>query len=288
VLCGLRNAIWRTPGADAGRDIEGEFLAYDLSESVSLQRWYIECKRYSKTLDWPTAHNKLPYAINHRADFLLFVTTGHLSPRCREEISSHNAIGNRPLMRVWDSPKLENIVRRYPLLLFKYRLDSNIERLLPSVLPLVQIASKAIQTSYGHATSAGSPDPALESAAALVDLLAARLAEGQILPRKSRPRFRNEDRYQWCNIDSQIDLSGLDGYALRALLAVARFFSHSAEVSIDQFRPGQYAIDLSRPVRSGSLDSLIPIIVGWSNLSIRTLSDQRLIVSRKEDSEDGQ
>src|SRR6185503_13599865 len=76
VLSGLRNATWRTPGPDAGRDIEGEYLTVDLSETLSLERWYVECKHYTSAIDWPTIFAKIAYAQNHRADFLLLVTTG--------------------------------------------------------------------------------------------------------------------------------------------------------------------------------------------------------------------
>lgn len=58
-LSGLQNLRWRTPGADGGRVLEGEFSTIDFSSEHMVQSWYIECKRYSKSLSWPTVYEKL-------------------------------------------------------------------------------------------------------------------------------------------------------------------------------------------------------------------------------------
>ncbi|HDZ9489188.1 TPA: restriction endonuclease, partial [Vibrio cholerae] len=65
---GLRNAVWRTPGSDVGRDIEGNYYISDLSGLYQKQKWYVECKRYAKSVDWPTVWNKIAYAETHSAD----------------------------------------------------------------------------------------------------------------------------------------------------------------------------------------------------------------------------
>jgi hypothetical protein len=93
LLSGMRNLVWRTPGADGGRDLEGEFSTIDFSGDHATQRWYIECKRYKSAIDWPTVHEKLAIAENHRADFLLFVTTSNFSSPCRDEVDRRNKRG---------------------------------------------------------------------------------------------------------------------------------------------------------------------------------------------------
>src|SRR5258706_15282013 len=85
IAAGLRNATWRTPGSDEGRDIEGELTTVDFSGHTSVQKWYIECKRYSSSVDWPTVWEKIAYADAHAADYLLVVTTSHLSPQCKNQ-----------------------------------------------------------------------------------------------------------------------------------------------------------------------------------------------------------
>lgn len=103
---GVRNLIWLAPGADGGRDIQGDVLRLDLSGAATLERWYIECKRYSSSVDWPTLYMKLAYAVNHNADYLLLCTTAFLSPRCKDEVQSYNLARRRPLIRYWDRPTL--------------------------------------------------------------------------------------------------------------------------------------------------------------------------------------
>ena len=106
---GLRNAVWRTPGSDEGRDIEGEITTIDFSGYYATTKWYIECKRYSTSVDWPTVWQKIAYADSHSADYLLIVTTAHLSPQCKTEISRWHADRRRPAIRVWDAANLEQM-----------------------------------------------------------------------------------------------------------------------------------------------------------------------------------
>src|SRR5258708_22664595 len=68
-LSGVQNLRWRTPSADGGRDLEGDVATMDFSGETVRQRWYIECKRYGQSLNWPTVYEKLTVAINHAADY---------------------------------------------------------------------------------------------------------------------------------------------------------------------------------------------------------------------------
>jgi Restriction endonuclease len=73
-VAGLKRLVWRTLGPDGGRDIEGFYTSIDFSNYYYTKRWYIECKRYSSSIDWPTVWNKIAYADARKANFLLFVT----------------------------------------------------------------------------------------------------------------------------------------------------------------------------------------------------------------------
>jgi len=117
---GLRNAVWRTPGSDEGRDIEGEITTIDFSGYYATTKWYIECKRYSTSVDWPTVWQKIAYADSHSADYLFIVTTAHLSPQCKTEISRWHGDRRRPAIRVWDAANLEQILLQHPRVLIKY------------------------------------------------------------------------------------------------------------------------------------------------------------------------
>jgi restriction endonuclease Mrr len=97
-LSGVQNLRWRTPSADGGRDLEGDLAVVDFSGETVRQRWYIECKRYSQSLSWPTVYEKLAIAINHAAHFLLFITTSNFSSQCRDEVQRHNDIRSMILL----------------------------------------------------------------------------------------------------------------------------------------------------------------------------------------------
>src|SRR5882762_11897463 len=80
VTRGMTNVQWRTPGADGGRDIEAATTELDFSGAQVIRKWFIECKRYEKSVDWPTIYSKISYAESHQVDFLLLCTTATFSP----------------------------------------------------------------------------------------------------------------------------------------------------------------------------------------------------------------
>jgi hypothetical protein len=64
MLAGIRNLVWRTPGSDGGRDLEGLYNRVDFADGVVSEVWYFECKRYQSAIDWPTVFGKIAYAAN--------------------------------------------------------------------------------------------------------------------------------------------------------------------------------------------------------------------------------
>lgn len=124
-LLGLKNCVWRTPGSDGGRDIQGDFLNSDFSNSIRVEKWYIECKRYDKTIDWATIWKKIAFADVHEADLLLFITTSEISPQAKSEIDQWNQSHRFPIVRFWDIHSLIRNLNAFPVLLIKYRLIDN-------------------------------------------------------------------------------------------------------------------------------------------------------------------
>ncbi len=123
VFSGLQNATWRTPGPDGGRDIEGVWLQSDPAMEFRQESWYVECKRYKSSVNWPTVFEKVAYASNAEADVLLVVTSAALTPNCKSEISRWNARKQRPIIQYLDGARLAARLSLYPALLVKYGLD---------------------------------------------------------------------------------------------------------------------------------------------------------------------
>jgi hypothetical protein len=239
ILSGLKNVIWRTPGADAGRDIEGYWAVNDFSENLKLEHWYIECKRYKNAIDWPTVYKKISYADTHNADYLLLVTTANISPRCKEEITNWEKNHKSPIVRYWDGTTLEKQISKYPILLSKYSLVNEKSMSGVEFLPAINIALKSVHSAYNTATFNDSLSSDLELCASLVDLITARIDESKQLGYKLHRRFiLKRDLYIWCIVDSDVTLSDFDSFGLRVLLSAIKFCSRSEKITISPSTDG--------------------------------------------------
>jgi hypothetical protein len=262
IISGLQNAVWRTPGADGGRDIEGDYPAVDLSEDIRLQRWYVECKRYAQSVDWPTVYEKIAYAANHDVDFLLLVTTGTLSPNCRTQLSLREQRRDRPAVRAWDGAALENIVAREPLLNLKYGFADERVHAGPSFQRLVTIASKAMQAAYGRGTVSGAD---FEFAVAVMELVSARCREA---PHVKKRFVVARDAYSWSRIPSTLNMSSFDSYGMRAILSAVRFYGGLNVVDLGAgAEAGTCQIPLSPPI-GATLTAAVRAIALWSNVEV--------------------
>ncbi len=144
---GMSNLVWRTPGADGGRDIEGTFSVLDISGYVLTQRWYIECKRYKASVDWPTIYGKLAYADNHGADYLLMATSSSYSPNAITETERWNKKGLRPQIRLWPVSQLEIELKSAPNTAYKYGFEKNLNSSALPYLTLVKEIAKQLAIS---------------------------------------------------------------------------------------------------------------------------------------------
>ena len=224
VLLGMRNVVWRTPGADGGRDIEGFVASNDFSGAVVSQKWFVECKRYASSIDWPTVWNKLAFADNQGADYLLLATTASPSPACKTEISQWNSGNRHPKIRFWDAASLERIIGGCPQVLAKYSLtDGSVAA--PALMQLAKHACGVMQAAYTADTIAKGDSFALEAAAALSELLTARVEQIESGERFAAARFRGDvDGFDWVKSRGEAHwMSRFDRHGLRAFFAMLRY-----------------------------------------------------------------
>lgn len=279
---GLRNPVWRTPGADGGRDIEGDYPIIDFSGFHTAVRWYVECKRYEKSVDWPTVREKVAYAENHEADCFLIVTTAALSPQCKSEVSTWNAQRRPPQLRFWDATDLESILGRYPAVLVKHGLSKDPTLAAASFVSLAQQSSKVVQAAYGVSIHAGQDNPALEAASALSELLTIRLRDAETAGTSSNTSFQHEqDSYVWMKTTGDpAVLSCFDRYGLRALLSLIRHITGIKELPVS-------ATDTSLAIKTQSLLAqtesavkLINEVALWGDVEVRIEGETIIIRSR--------
>ncbi len=217
---GLKNVVWRTPGSDGGRDIEGVYYISDLSGYNQKQKWYVECKRYTGSVDWPTVWNKISYAEANNADVLLFVTSSSLTPQAVDNVTQWNESNKKPVIRFWGEVEVISKLNLYPQIACKYGLQPNPDSHLPLFEKIVDLLIKV-----SHSLSPESGDAKEEKLFllhALSELLSVRMAD---ISKDGSFRFRPhrvEDSYDWFEY-KQNNALDLDRFSLRATVSYINF-----------------------------------------------------------------
>lgn len=195
-LAGMRRLIWRTPGADGGRDIEGQISWLDFSGYHVHQTWYVECKRYSASVDWPTVWKKISYAESRGADYLLLVTNNNPSPSCETEINNWNNLKKNVVVRVWRGYEFDRLLDAYPSVASKYGVTEShfVENI--SQQQIVMEIMKIAQASFAEQEFGHSGGTSLEANAALSELVFARMHQLKVygkflvpLPSERPPQY---------------------------------------------------------------------------------------------------
>lgn len=280
---GLRNLVWRTPGADGGRDIEGERDRVDFAGFTVVERWYVECKRYSSTLDWPSVDGKRAYAENHRAEALLIVTTAKLSPTCKSEIDRYNKSRMiNPKIRFWEGHVLSNMIERHPTLLAKYgiRIDSAVLGL--AALPVIHLSQKIAQNLYGIVDGGGDATAAAEACASLLELVVVRIAAWENGSAPHRNPWRQDDHYEWMQLDDSVSFDGFDRFAIRAIVAMTRYCSRGSSIRVRSDEPGVLTISGDRIAIASTICATLSV---WANLELSCVNDTAIILRRPSNAE---
>lgn len=188
---GMKNVTWRTPGADGGRDIEAEMIGPDFSGFHTSARWFIECKKYSGSVDWPTIYGKVAYADSLGADYLLMCTPSKFTPNATTEVSRWNSSRHTLKIRLWAGHDLQNQLCAHPDIERKYGLISAPTTPGQSIVSLALTLSKTVASHHSALVFSGSPlDKMLLASQALADLLQQRMSDLESAG-KIQPVFRH-------------------------------------------------------------------------------------------------
>lgn len=233
-LLGLKNCIWRTPGRDGGRDIQGEFFGEDFSGYIRREIWYVECKRYSDTVNWPTVWEKIAYAESNCADVLFFITSSTLSPQAIDEVNRWNESRKKPSVRFWNGQELVTRLNLFPQLLVKYGLSNNpLSDSAVSILPLTKILLKYANTGNAYSEFGKSPARINSVIHALSELMSARIEEIETTGKTMTiPFVTSKDGFPWLNDNDMIDAMCFDKYATRVLLSLVHCHSKNETLTI--------------------------------------------------------
>jgi hypothetical protein len=229
MLSGVQNLRWRTPSADGGRDLEGEVTIVDFSGETVKQRWYIECKRYAKSINWPTVYEKLTVAMNHQADYLLLVTTANISVPCRDEVQRHNE--RRGLqIRIWPFYYVEQLLTLHGQVAVKYGLVKSPQSLHLDFEKIMLELTKLAQATYAAVEFGQNPLDRVALVAAFTELISLRIGDsrkhGRFIIHSFKP---DRDTYEWCK-PNPLPAGHFDGTSLRAALATIKNILGVAEL----------------------------------------------------------
>ena len=253
---GMRNAAWRTPGADGGRDIEGSYEVQDLSGAHQSQKWYVDCKRYASSVGWPTVYEKLSYADSNGADFLLIVCTPSVSPQCCTEIDKWNAKSPKTKIRTWEPHYLEQLLIEHPEVAIKHGFRKATLLDAPGFIDIAFEASKSADAAYCRSILENDKNiPELELASALANFLAAQMQQPRLnLPTSSlRDFIPANDSYDWLIFTATTSdvKQKIDALALRAVLCVIRLAAGGIQsIYLDSTNQGLVvSLEKSAPIK---------------------------------------
>ncbi|MER9233820.1 restriction endonuclease [Mesorhizobium sp. M0622] len=277
---GMRHLTWRTPGADGGRDLEGDVFTCDYSGFTNRERWYVECKRYAASLDWPLIYGKIAHADTNRADFLLVVTNSNPSPACETQISIWNEARRSPRIRVWRGYELHVLANRFPAIAAKYGLRPSPDSTVAEFLDLALEISKISQAAYAAVTLGTDATPAIEASSALSELFSVRardMAEyGRFIP---LPLMQQLEIYPWVRCGQAIDANDV---AIRASLSTFRLITGALSLQLERQGGWLVAIPDAVRIKIGSAGNrLMSVVAIWSDLELVIQVDQSLRISKR-------
>lgn len=277
---GMRNVVWRTPGADGGRDIEGETFDTDLAGDTNARKWYVECKRYSSTLDWPTVRGKIAYAESNDADVLLVATTTNPTPQCETEIGKWNLAKRRPLIRFWRGYDLPNIIRGAPHIATMFGLAEDARVANSSLIPLAEIVTRAAQATYARIYFSNTDISPVETVAAIAELFSVRLKDIRDFGRPARgPSARNKQLFDWLTVEG--DLGDWEDTSLRAVLSFLKYEYQAASAQLKS--DGENLSVILQDTRKECAEGLPrdrEILSYWSRISTRAIAKDKWVLEK--------
>lgn len=151
---GGKDLEWRHGGADGGasdggRDLEAQFLIPGPDGEVSVQRWWVEAKGRSATVEASAVKEAVHNATGRRdIDVLIIATNSMFSNPTRDWLAAWQKSERRLRVKLWDRQDLERLLSRHPEVVI---------RLFSKALS-VQGKLEVVESRFwNHSAYAGSP-----------------------------------------------------------------------------------------------------------------------------------
>ncbi|GGX94725.1 hypothetical protein GCM10010510_44930 [Streptomyces anandii JCM 4720] len=124
---GFVNVDWRkgtglnASPSDSGRDIVAERHVTEVDSAVHVERWFVDCKKYTKGVPPDKISGLLTWAGAERAHVALVIASSFLSNPCKDYLKTYE-LNNRPPFRVkyWERPQLKKLLEGVPDFVSRY------------------------------------------------------------------------------------------------------------------------------------------------------------------------
>jgi hypothetical protein len=140
---------WRQGGSDKGRDIEAIYTATNALLGAYQEKWFVECKHYSKGIPVSEISEKLDWAEASDVQHFLLVTNKYVSRAAQEYIADRKKKLSYKIT-ILDGKNLKPKILAFPDLVVKYFADDMLilvqnilkQWLFYDILPDIKILSK--------------------------------------------------------------------------------------------------------------------------------------------------
>jgi hypothetical protein len=276
---GLKNAVWRTPGRDGGRDIQGDVFDEDFSGHTMRTSWYVECKQYESTVSWPVVWEKIAFADSNSADVLHFVTTSTLSPQAIDEVNRWNEKRRQPNIRFWGKQDLINRLDIYPDIKVKYQLVSTpMQQVAPAFVELSKVLLKYSNSLAAHIEFGRPLEKPQTVVCALSELIAARLTQIESAGRIEVEPFKVKvDGFPWLQGAEALVEAGADRFSARAVLAMIFDCSSGNSLSIERIANAR-KIKVPLSVDIPGLEKDLETVGSWGHVKLSRLDAGHVVL----------
>lgn len=123
---GMKNIEWRKGGegisaTDGGRDLECEFYNLYPDGTMRKERWWVEVKYRSKTLQTSKVQEVILNALGvPELDVIIIVTNTSISNKARDWIKNLSQQAHPKRVIIWEGHQMERLICSHPTIIYKF------------------------------------------------------------------------------------------------------------------------------------------------------------------------
>ena len=112
---GFTNLQWRGGSGDKGRDIQAEFISDQPGGMTRVEKWWFQCKRYSKHISRSDIGDAFDHADAENIDYFIIISSNNLTPQFLDLINSLNKQKHphKYVIKDWNHKVIEGLIKNH-------------------------------------------------------------------------------------------------------------------------------------------------------------------------------